>query len=240
MKLLLALLPLFLSPAVLPTAEELVERSTAHHDPRGVWESRAVEITAEVQLAERLATERGYAARTDRVRIHEAAGEFHYRSQKGADVIEIFGDGVAFNAKLNGSTEISAADREKHGLGAGRLVRWRDYFGYMFGMPMKLSDPGTKLDPDVDRVEFAGREVLALRVTYSPEVGGDVWYFYFDPQSYALVGCRFYHDEAQNDGEYIVFEGEISGGGLTLPKRRLWHMNRDGEFIASDEIVSIR
>ena len=65
-----------------PSTEELVERSVAYHDPHGVWESRAVEITAEVRLAERLAAERGYTTRVDRVRIHEAAGEFHYRAEK--------------------------------------------------------------------------------------------------------------------------------------------------------------
>ena len=82
--------------------------------------------------------------------------------------------------------------------------------------------------------------MLTLRVTYAPEVGQDVWYFYFDPESFALVGCRFFHDEAANDGEYIVFDGEVEGPhGLRLPRLRRWHMNRDGEYIAVDDVKSI-
>ena len=107
-------------------------------------------------------------------------------------------------------------------------------------MPMKLRDPGTRLDPAVKRTELDGRAVLALRVTYAPEVGGDTWYFYVDPRTFALAGCRFYHDESANDGEYIVFEGEVEGPRrLRLPKLRRWHMNRDGEYIAVDEVLSI-
>ena len=87
---------------------------------------------------------------------------------------------------------------------------------------------------------FNERQVLTLRVTYSPEVGKDIWYFYVDPETFALVGCRFFHDEAKNDGEYLVFEGEVSGPhGLRLPKLRHWHMNLDREHIATDEIVTI-
>lgn len=240
MNMLLVALILASSPGGLPSAEELVTRSVAYHDPEGLWESRGLEITAEVRLAERLAAERGYATRTDRIRIHEASGSFEYRSEKSGDVIEVFLDHGKFEARLNGSTEISETDRETHGLGQDRLPRWRDYFAYMFGMPMKLRDPGTRLDPRVRSEEFAGREVLALRVSYAPEVGGDVWRFYFDPTSYALVGCRFYHDEAANDGEQIVFEGEVSDGPLRLPRTRTWYMNKDGEQIATDEIVSVR
>jgi len=240
MNLLLTVLILASMSGGLPSAEELVERSVAYHDPDGVWNARGVEIIAEVRLAERLAAERGYATRTDRIRIHEASGEFHYRAEKAGDVIEVVSDHGTFQAKLNGSPEIAEADRQAHGLSQDRLVRWRDYFAYMFGMPMKLRDPGTHLGAEVRSAEFAGRQALALRVTYTPEVGTDVWYFYFDPGTYALVGCRFFHDESANDGEYIVFEGEEAGGRLKLPKLRRWYMNLDDEFIASDEIVSIR
>jgi len=224
----------------LPTAGDLLERSLAYHDPENVWSSQPIEITAEVRLAERLASERGYAIRTDHIRVDIAAGNFWYRSKKGPDRIEIAGSGETFSARLNGSWDIDEEDRQEHRLAADQLSGWRDYFTYLYGMPMKLRDPGTRLDPAVTRTELDGREVLALRVTYSPEVGKDTWYFYVDPQSFALAGCRFFHDESENDGEYIVFEGEVHGPhGLRLPKLRHWYMNRDGEYIATDDVISI-
>jgi len=224
----------------LPAADDLLERSLAYHDPENAWSARPIEITAEVRLAERLAAERGYVSRTDRIRVDNAAGHFQYWSKKDADRIEITGDGGTFSARLNGKSEISAEDRQAHRLAADQLPGWRDYFTYVYGMPMKLRDPGTRLDPAVTRTEFEGREVFALRVTYSPEVGKDTWYFYVDPRTFALVGCRFFHDEAKNDGEYIVYEGEVKGPhGLRLPKLRRWYMNRDEEYIAVDEVISI-
>jgi len=227
-------------PTPLPTANDVLERSIAYHDPQNTWWTRPIEITAEVRLAERLAAERGYERRIDRIRVDIAAGQFLYRSEKGEHRIEITGNGETFGARLNGSAEIDNEEREEHGLAPDRLARWRDYFAYVFGVPMKLRDPGTRLDPAVTRVEFAGRELLALRVTYSPEVGKDTWYFYVDPETFALAGCRFYHDEGENDGEYIVYEGEVMGPhGLRLPKFRRWHMNRDGEYIAADELLAI-
>jgi len=195
-----------------PSAAEILERSIAYHDPKDLWSSRPLEITAEVRLAERLASERGYAERTDRILIDNGSGAFRYQSTRGDETVDESGDG-----------------------------RYKNYFTYVFGVPMKLRDEGTLVDPALRREKFGGREVLALRVTYSPEVGSDVWDFFFDPETYALTGCRFFHDETARDGEFLVYEGEIEGPeGLRLPRTRLWHMNLDDEYIATDEIISIR
>jgi hypothetical protein len=228
------------SATPVPEALDLIERSIAYHDPKGAWSSRPIEILAEVRLAERLAAERGYEIRTDRILVDNAAGRFRCTTQIADDRIEFSIDGDAFEARLNGRSEISDEDRQKHRLADDQLVRRRDYFNFMYGIPMKLRDPGTRLDPEVVRTEFEGRDVYAIRVTYSPEVGSDVWYFYFDPDTSALVGCRFFHDEAANDGEYIIFDDEVRGPyGMRLPKHRRWHMNHDGEYIAADDVLSI-
>jgi len=210
----LAVVPLARAePAPLPTADALLEKVLKHHDPDDTWSSRLIEISARVRLTERLATERGYAERTERIRIDNSSGRFHYSADRGPDRIEIEGSGDELIARLNGTSDISAEDRKTYRLEPDQLSGWRDYFIYMYGLPMKLRDPGTRMDPAVERAEFAGREVLSLRVTYDPEVGGDVWYFYVDPVTFALVGCRFFHVESDNDGEYLVFEGEVEGLG---------------------------
>ena len=83
------------------------------------------------------------------------------------------------------------------------------------------------------------RPVLSLRVTYDPEVGVDTWYLYFDPDTSALVGYRFYHDESANDGEYIVLEGEVSSGTLRLPKARTWYTHGDDRLLGTDTLTSL-
>lgn len=74
----------------------------------------------------------------------------------------------------------------------------------------------------------------SVRVTYEEDVGSDTWYFYLDPLNYRMVGYRFYHDEAANDGEYIVLQDEYRLGGLRIPQSRSWYRNDDGTYLGTD------
>jgi hypothetical protein len=114
----------------------------------------------------------------------------------------------------------------------------RNYYSYLWGLPMKLQDPGTQLGR-VTATKFEGRPVYDLRVTYDAGVGGDVWYFYFDQETYALVAYRFYHDEAKNDGEVIHLEGEVSALGMRLPRARTWYTHQDGRLLGTDTLVEM-
>jgi hypothetical protein len=223
-----------------PSAAELVERSIQYHDPQDRWRNTVVDLVAVVELAPRLASERGYAKRIDHLQFDLKNEIFSVESNRGEQTFRISTNAGSYSVSLNGSTEIDAERREELGLQQDRLPRWHHYFEYMFGLPMKLRDPGTRIEPTVTTLMFNGSEVWAVRVTYDPKVGSDVWDFFFDPKNAALVGCRFFHDEAKNDGEQIAFSEEIVGsGGMRLPKVRSWHMNEDGEWIANDEIESL-
>ena len=113
-------------------------------------------------------------------------------------------NGADCHNTLAGTTEISGADKEKYRLNCQRAKMFRDYYAYLYGLPMKLKDAGTIVDKEVYATSFQGKECLSIRVTYEEAVGEDIWYFYFDKNSYALIGYRFYHEEEKNDGEYIT------------------------------------
>lgn len=140
---------------------------------------------------------------------------------------------------VNGSRKVSEEDSLRLRLREATL--YRDYCEYLYGMPMKLLDPGTILDPRVKSLRFNGRVVWQLEVTYDPEVGNDTWYFYFDHDTFALVGYKFYFDESQNDGEYITLDSEIvdETSGMRLPKTRVWYYNTDDKYLATDDIISL-
>ncbi len=103
---------------------------------------------------------------------------------------------------------------------------------------MKLKDPGTQIDPKTERVVFYGKESIRMRVTYDPSVGSDTWYFYFDPQTYALTAYQFYHNEAMGDGEYILLDQLEEVEGIRMPKIRSWYYNIDESYLGTDELVS--
>ena len=116
--------------------------------------------------------------------------------------------------------------------------RNRDLF--LWGLPMKLTDPGTRLDPKVKETRFEGKAVYELRVTYDQSVGSDTWYFFFGRETCALVGHRFHHDESAGDGEYTVLTDEITGQGLRLPRIRRWYTNKDGKPVITHTLLAIR
>jgi hypothetical protein len=223
-----------------PDPETLIARSIAYHDPAGVWGTGRVELDLVTTYSDDLAGRVGGTTATVQLLLAPSVHRFRYVKTVGEDVVDYRLSAEDTAVVVNGSDTVTEADRKR--LRLRDPVMYRDYFEYLFGMPMKLRDPGTILDPQVREEKFAGVDVWSVRVTYSPDVGEDIWYFYFDRNTFALRGYRFYHDETRNDGEYITFAGEIGDKTteLKLPRTRSWYYNEGDEFLATDEIVAIR
>ncbi|MGI9626820.1 MAG: DUF6503 family protein, partial [Longimicrobiales bacterium] len=117
------------------------------------------------------------------------------------------------------------------------VERMRNYYLYLWGLPMKLTDPGTQIASEIEQATFDERAALSAKVTYDAEVGSDIWYFYFDPATYQMIGYKFYHDEAAGDGEYILLRDEYDLLGMKIPAVRRWFTNRDSTFLGADHLV---
>lgn len=216
------------------TPSELLSRSIAFHDPMDKWQNAELELVIRMELP-------AGPPRVSKVQLNNANGHFsvsyvskghllEYRINE-LDSAEVYAD---FQL-ATGRTDIDSLDLSK-----ARARRWRDYYGYLYGLPMKLKDEGTILSEEVAETYFDGKQVLALRVTYDESVGKDTWYFYFHPETYAMVGYRFYHDEEQNDGEYIVLDGVRVQNGLRIPEHRYWYVNENGRFLGADMMMALQ
>lgn len=212
----------------------LVERSIAYHDPGGVWESAAVELRLVESRPDR-------PDRTTEIRMDAGNGLVSVAREtgEGSTRFETAGDRVTLR-EVDGETDLTEEAFAGNGLSEDAVLRLRNYYLYLWGLPMKLRDPGAVFSEEAVPDTWEGREALRVRVTYDPEVGGDTWYFFFDPADARLLGYRFHHDESKNDGEYILLSGEVAGGGLRLPAKRSWYWNDDGGFLGDDEAVSLR
>lgn len=212
-----------------PAAVQLLSQSKAFHDPSGEWSSFAHTL----KIRE---TRPGGSDRQIAVTLDRQGERFVYdRTMDGEHLVKSMVKGSC-RAILNGSETISEADAKRLRTGCGAIERTYHYYLYLYGLPMKLEDPGTQIDPEVKVTEFAGREVWAMRVTYTQSVGTDIWYFYFDPATSALTGCRFYHDEAKGDGEFIIFDGLYQLEGMRIPQNRTWYTNQDQRLLGSDHL----
>jgi hypothetical protein len=214
------------------TAKELLDRSIAYHDPQGRWERGAFEITD-------LTSRPDGTGRRTVLRFDNGRGRFEMDGSSDGRALNFVVENDKVDVRLDGRSDLSADEIERYRLTPPQLLTRRNFYLYLWGLPMKLRDPGTRLDPRVKETQLQGKAVYALRVTYDESVGKDTWYFYLDRETCALLGHRFYHDEAAGDGEYTVFSEEVSGQGLRLPRVRKWFRNRDDSLFITHTILSI-
>lgn len=213
-----------------PSAQEILSRSIQYHDPQGTWGKVRLHFTLEESRP-------NGPTRQSQVEINLPESIFKISQTRDSNIVErtVSGDQCAF--ALNGKSNLSEAEIKQFGLTCDRSISTRNYYTYLWGLPMKLKDPGTILHQEVEQTDYFGKPAYKLKVSYDAAVGSDTWYFYFDPATYALVGYRFYHDEAKNDGEYILLDHEIQIGNLRLPQTRKWYTHQDEKFLGADTLV---
>ncbi len=212
-------------------AESLLEKSIQYHDPTGKWETS----TFHFPLYESR-PDGGY--RLTDIKLDNQMGVFEVAQIRGKDRVQRYLSADSCGVRYNHSAAISDDIKKRLRLNCeGGNDFYRNYYAYLYGLPMKLKDPGTIISPEVKKKDFFGKTLLEIKVTYEPGVGEDIWYFYFDPKTYALSGYRFYHDEAKNDGEYILLEGEITINGVKFPEKRGWYTHKEGKYLGNDDLL---
>lgn len=213
------------------SADSLLTRSIRYHDPESNWGSKAHML----QIGE---SRPGGSTRYTRISMYPHSDSFDLQQVRGKDKIQLrYSDG-AYSFSHQGRTNIPDSTRQRLRLTEERTRILRDYYTYLWGLPMKLKDPGTVLQPLVHKVWFNGKELLELEVHYAPDTGGDIWFFYFDPLTYALNGYAFYHKEdGPGKGEYILLEGEALVDKMLIPAVRHWYYTEDNLFLGTDEIL---
>ncbi len=206
---------------------ELLEKSIHHHDPNGEWETfkGAFNVTMETPNS---------AKRVSKIAIDLPRELFTLEVKQDTVSYAYVINNDSCLTSLNGQTTIKEAEIKKFRLTCERGNMFKNYYTYLYGLPMKLKDSGTIIDQKTQKKTFKGKEYIVLKATYEKEVGEDTWYFYFDPKSYAMEVYQFYHDEAKNDGEYILLTGTENIKGIKMPKTRAWHYNKDDKYLGTD------
>lgn len=208
---------------------ELLERTLAYHDPEGNWP----------QLKTRLYLSSADTAgkeKTFEIEIDNSTGYFaHISRQDGKEVVKGISDGKEFYL-LGGKEDISAEDREKYGLTPEAAQRVHSFYGYLYGLPMKLTDDGVNVTDAAKNEELEGKNYKVLQVNYDAAVGTDNWFFYLDPETHAMEAYRFNHGQPES-GEYILLEEEVVVGGVRIPKVRKWYWNKNNEYIGTDTLI---
>jgi len=140
------------------TATQLLAKSIKYHDPQNRWDSLDATLNFKTLMADK-------SERKRVIRLNNKHGEFHFTGEYTEGRLEYTIDAGGAKAMWNGSTTIPTDKASKYQISEARAVMFRNYFSYLYGMPMKLRDIGTIIDPTVFRVSFYDKVYDRIRVT---------------------------------------------------------------------------
>ena len=212
------------------TAKEIIQKSIDFHDPEDRWGEFNASFKILMSMPDR-------PNRLSKISINLPKETFNLESSIDGSTTSytVMKDSIEVFKKNTDNDSITVKDKE-------RATMMMDYYTYLYGLPMKLQDDGTIVHDKVEKVWFWNINAFKVKVTYAPEVGTDVWYFYFDTKTFALKAYQFYKtDENGNvdkdSGEYILISKPKVIDGIKIPTERNWFYNKNTWFLAKDLIV---
>ena len=191
------------------TAEELLAKSIEFHDPEHQWNQFKSILNFDEQQPEK-------AVRKTQVHIDNSTGYF----------------------KLNrGDEEISGMSLDscfiiKGSVSCQRAEMMRDYYLYLWGLPMKLKDANTPLQPTINTETIKGIDYFTIQVNYPK----DTWTFFLNKEDYSLQAYRFIKPD--KSGELIELADLVSVGAMRIPKTRKWFALPQNNYIATDILMT--
>lgn len=206
--------------------EELLEKAIQFHDPDNNWQSFNGVFNVTMNYL-------NGSERKSKININLPNQYFSVFAFKDSIETKYIVDKSKCSFSLNGNENPSLELKAKYNLNCERAKLFKNYYTYLYGLPMKLKDKGTIIDKDVERRRFKGKEYLVLKVTYPKEIGKDTWYFYFNPISYALEVYQFFK-ETKDSGEYILLSDLETINNIKMPKTRAWYYNKDDKYLGTD------
>jgi hypothetical protein len=229
MKKLATLLLLFLSISLFSqeiTGDKLLEKAIQFHDPNNNWETFKGELFVTMEIPKG-------TPRKSAITINLPEQYFSVTAKRDTIITNFTVSKNKFSSSFNGNDSPSEEIIKKYSLNKDRANLYKNYYTYLYGLPMKLKDEGTIIHQKVERKEFKGKEYLVLKATYNAAVGKDTWYFYFNPKTYAIEVYQFFK-EAKDSGEFILLSGLETINEIKMPKIRAWYYNKDDKYLGTD------
>ena len=216
------------------TGRALLDKAIGYHDPENKW------LTFNDSLFVTMKSPKG-SHRDSKIIINLPKSYFYIKAIRDSITTEYRLRNDTCEIVLNGQNNLDEAILKTHNLSCERANMYKNYYSYLYGLPMKLKDPGTIIHDLVERKSFKGKEYLVLKVTYDQAVGNDIWYFYFNPETYAMEIYQFFKtDEKGNikkdSGEYILLTEEAEISNIKMPKDRAWYYNKDDGYLGTDSL----
>lgn len=194
------------------TGQELIEKSIAFHDPKGSWKDLKATFVLEDSLP---------APRSSR--------SYSFMLDNSQSIMSYTIEGTSYSVHRD-SLQVKMGD-----VNLEQALRSRNYYTFLWGLPMKLQDSGTTIEELTTMEELNGNNYHVVRVPYEK----DVWCFYLEPETYRMAAYKFYKDEPNQTGEIIYLEGIVEFDGMKIPANRMWYRTENSEFLGTDKLIRI-
>jgi len=208
------------------TGDELLAKAIQFHDPNGNWETFKGELFVTMETPKS-------ASRESKITIDLPNHFFSVIAKRDTITTAFIVNKNEISVSFNGDDNPSEEIKKKYSLNSERANLYKNYYTYLYGLPMKLKDEGTIIHQKVERKIFKEKEYLVLKATYKKEVGKDIWYFYFNPKNYAMEVYQFFKD-TKDSGEYIILSDLETINTIKMPKVRVWYYNKDNTYLGTD------
>jgi len=111
----------------------------------------------------------------------------------------------------------------------------KNFYTYVWGLPMKLQDSSTTILPKFTTDTIRNTPVYIVSVNYENEN----FKFYFNQNTYELKFFGFIKNTGDKHGEFISLSGLQEFNGIKFPKHRRWEKLLTEELIGTNEVLSI-
>ncbi|MEM9528098.1 MAG: DUF6503 family protein [Bacteroidota bacterium] len=210
------------------TAEELIKRSQAWHDPEHKWSTWRDTLRIVEPRTRNL-------KRATVVVLDNTKQSFYFERAYGEDLItyRVHPNGCEFT--VNGNANPIAAQREKHRLSCERGAGYQGFYTFLYGLPMSLNSSTWTASGLPQKLKLRGTTYWALYLTVEGAPFSDQWCLYFDLDTYALSAYEFLPAEDSNlEGDYLILHGTLEKGGVKFPRLRNWYARSNDAFLGSD------
>jgi len=190
------------------SAADILEKSIAYHDPLTKWSSLKTQMNfEEIHMKDSIEV-----TRETQIWIDNTRG--YFKINRGGDEIH----GMAMDSCFI----------EKGNIDCDRAKRLRNYYVYLWGLPMKLKDAGTLVKNEYNETVWEGEPAYQLQVDYEE----DNWSYYFSKENFKLIGYSFIKNDGS--GENILLSEEVQVAEMRLPQKRSWYTLDTNKFLGTD------
>lgn len=198
------------------TAEEVLEKSVSFHDPNNQWPYLRADFVFESSFSFNDSI-------PESLKVHIDVPDNNFRYQNFDRNVDISypKDSCIINS---GETSCEA-------------YTWtKNFYTYIWGLPMKLKDPGEYLQDSVKLDTIQNFPLHVITAIYEKET----FQFYFHQQTGELKCFEFVKNDGSNHGEFVYLKGIKEHYGIKFPQHRTWTTLKNGSLIGTNEVLSIQ